>query len=532
MIRINNIYLEPNYNNDTILKKVIRELGCNKEHITDIKIHKLSIDARKKSDVHFLATIDVDVKNQNKVLNKTKSKRVTEAKEYKYEQPTCRNKDTKSVVVGAGPCGIFASLILARSGMNVTLIERGKSVDERTKDVNEFWNGGKLNTNSNVQFGEGGAGAFSDGKLTTGTKDKRIGKVFREFVSHGAPEDIMYNAKPHIGTDRLKPTIKNIREEIISLGGEVLFDTCLTKINLNDNKVKSVTVSHNGKNEEIYCDNVVLAIGHSARDTFRMINNLGIAIEAKPFAVGARIEHLRENIDKAQYGEFYKYKQLGAAVYKLNTHLSNGRGVYTFCMCPGGVVVGAQSEENTVVTNGMSYYARDEINSNSALLVGVNPLDFENSDPLAGMYFQEEIERKAFTAGGMDYSAPVQRVGDFLKDRKSNTFGEVKPSYKPGTRFAMITETLPEFITDSMKQGIVEMDKWLKGFAHNDALLTGVESRSSSPIRILRDKESMEAVGIDGLYPCGEGAGYAGGIVSAAVDGIKCAEKIIEKVNL
>lgn len=530
MIRINNIYLEPDYNSDTLTKKAAKELNCTNEDIKDLKIFKLSIDARKKNDVHFLAAIDVNLNNEKKILNKTKSKKVTIAKEYIYEQPICKNNNTHTVVVGAGPCGLFASLILARSGMNVTLIERGKSVDNRTKDVNEFWNGGKLNTNSNVQFGEGGAGAFSDGKLTTGTKDKRIRKVFEEFVKHGAPEDILYNAKPHIGTDKLKPTIKAIREEIVSLGGEVLFDTCLTNINIIDKRLKSITVRSNGENKEIYCDNVILAIGHSARDTFRKIHQLGLSIEAKPFAVGARIEHLRESIDKSQYGDFYKYKRLGAAVYKLNTHLDNKRGVYTFCMCPGGVVVAAQSEENTVVTNGMSYYARDEINSNSALLVGVSPDDFGSNNPLAGMYFQEEIERKAFIVGGGNYSAPVQKVGDFLRNEKSTSFGEVLPSYIPGTKFARLDDALPEFITNSMRQGIVEMDKRLKGFAHNDALLTGVESRSSSPIRILRDS-TMQALGIEGVYPCGEGAGYAGGIVSAAVDGIKCAEMIIEKMK-
>lgn len=530
MIRINNLYLSPDYNNDIILKKITKELNCNKEQINDFKIFKLSIDARKKNDVHFLLTVDVDIKSEDKILKHTRSKKVSLAKTYNYEQPICNNKNTKTVVVGAGPAGLFASLILARSGMNVTLIERGKFVEERTKDVESFWNGGKLNTNSNVQFGEGGAGAFSDGKLTTGTKDKRVRKVFEEFVAHGAPEDILYNSKPHIGTDKLKPTIKSIREEIISLGGKVLFDTTLKDINLKDNKLNSITVDNNGTTKTIYCDNVILAIGHSARDTFRKIKELNFCIEPKPFAVGARIEHLRENIDKSQYGNFSGNKQLGAAVYKLNTHLENGRGVYTFCMCPGGVVVAAQSEENTVVTNGMSYYARDEVNSNSALLVGVSPDDFDRSDVLSGMYFQEEIERKAFIIGGGDYSAPVQKVGDFLNNKVSSDFGEVKPSYMPSTKFANLNDVLPEYITDSMKQGIIDMDRRLNGFANPDAILTGVESRSSSPIRILRN-ENLEAIGKSGVYPCGEGAGYAGGIVSAAVDGIKCAEKIIEKMN-
>ena len=526
MIRINNLYLSPDYNNDDIVKKVTKELNCNRSAIKEISLFKLSIDARKKNDVHFLATVDVVAENENQVLKRTKSKKVTEVKPFSYEQPICKGNSSHTVVVGAGPCGLFASLILARSGMKVTLIERGKSVKERTADVESFWNGSPLKNNSNVQFGEGGAGAFSDGKLTTGTKDKRVRKVFEEFVLHGAPEEILYNAKPHIGTDKLKPTIEAIREEIISLGGEVLFETCLTDIKIVDNKVKSVIVN---SDKEILCDNVILAIGHSARDTFKMLYNKGLSLEAKPFAVGARIEHLRENIDKAQYGDFYKCKSLGASTYKLNTHLENGRGVYTFCMCPGGVVVPAQSEENTVVTNGMSYFARNEINSNSALLVGVKPDDF-GDEVLSGMYFQQEIERKAFVAGGEDYSAPVQTVGDFLKGRKSTELGSVTPSYHRGIKLSSLDEVLPKFITDSMKQGIVDMDRRLKGFADDEAVLTGVESRSSSPIRILRSSD-MEALGISGLYPCGEGAGYAGGIVSAGVDGIKCAEKIIEKMN-
>lgn len=531
MIRINNLYLPVNYSNDDVAKKVCKELNCNKDAIIDLKFHKLSIDARKKNDVHFLATVNVEVKNEDIVLKNTKSKKVSVGKVYEYNQLTTKNNSSNTVVVGAGPAGLFASLILAKAGAKVTLIERGENVDNRTKSVNNFWNNKLLNTESNVQFGEGGAGAFSDGKLTTGTKDTRIRKVFEEFVNHGAPEEILYSSKPHIGTDRLKPTIKSIREEIISLGGEVLFNTKLTNINIVNNQVQSVDVVSLKGDNKIYCDNVILAIGHSARDTFRMLKTQGFMIEAKPFAVGARIEHLRENIDKSQYGSFYREKNLGSATYKLNTHLKNNRGVYTFCMCPGGVVVGAQSENNTVVTNGMSYYARDEINSNSALLVGVNYNDFNSDDVLAGMYFQEDIEHKAFLVGGGDYSAPVQKVGDFLNNTVSNCFGDVKPSYPIGTKFSKLDDILPEFITNSMREGILDMDKRLKGFGSNDAVLTGVESRSSSPIRILRDKDTLEAIGIKGLYPCGEGAGYAGGIVSAAVDGINCSEKIIKKLN-
>lgn len=530
MIRINNLYLPPNYDRDVVLKKICRELNCSVNHIKDFEFSKLSVDARNKNDVHFLASVDAEVNNQQKILNRCKSNKITFPKYYEYQQPVCKNTETKTVIAGAGPAGLFAALILARSGMNVSLIERGKSVDDRTKDVELFRNGGSLNTESNIQFGEGGAGTFSDGKLTTGTKDKRIRKVFEEFVTHGAPKDILYEAKPHIGTDKLKPTIKAIRKEITALGGEILFETKLTNINFKENTLTGVDIVQNGESKVIYCHNLILAVGHSARDTFRMLKNLNFSIEAKPFAVGTRIEHLREKIDRTQYGDFYSYKQLGPGIYKLNTRLENGRGVYTFCMCPGGEVVAAQSEKNTVVTNGMSRYARDGVNSNSALLVGVNPKDFDCGDALSGMYFQEEIEKKAFVAGGSDYSAPVQRVGDFLNNKTSKSFGEVLPSYKPSVKFANLDDVLPEFITGALRVGIKDMDRKLNGFAHPDALLTGVESRSSSPIRILRDG-NFEAVGKKGVFPCGEGAGYAGGIVSAAVDGIKCAEKIIEKAN-
>ncbi len=527
MIRISNLYLKPDYNNDNLIKKIASELGCKKSDIKNVKLFKRSIDARKKNDVHFLITADAELHNEQKVLLVTNSKKVTQAKPYTYIQPVADKNTGKTVVAGAGPAGLFAALILARAGAEVVLIERGKPVNERTRDVESFWSGNTLDINSNVQFGEGGAGTFSDGKLTTGTKDKRVRKVFEEFVSHGAPQEILYNAKPHIGTDMLKSTVRAIREEIVRLGGTVYFQTQLTDIKIDNNRLRSVTVCQNGTEKTLYCDNLIIAIGHSARDTFKMLKRRGFAIEPKPFAVGARIEHLREKIDASQYGSFAGMPSLGAAPYKLSTHLKNGRGVYTFCMCPGGVVVAAASEKNTVVTNGMSYFARDMQNSNSALLVGVNPSDYGSDDVLAGMYFQQKLEEKAFLAGGGDYSAPVQRVGDFLKGNMTSSFGEVLPSYRPSVKFSLTENYLPQFITDSMKQGIIEMDKHLHGFADNDALLTGIESRSSSPIRILREQD-MQAVGFSGIYPCGEGAGYAGGIVSAAVDGIKCAEKILE----
>jgi uncharacterized FAD-dependent dehydrogenase len=385
---------------------------------------------------------------------------------------------------------------------------------------------------SNVQFGEGGAGTFSDGKLNSVTKDTRQRKVLEEFVKHGAPEEILYNAKPHIGTDKLKITVKNIREEIIALGGKVIFETKLVGINEKDGHLTSAVVEANGKKDIIETDSLILAIGHSARDTFEMLYDLQLPIEAKPFSVGARIEHLREKIDTSQYGSFAGNKRLGASSYKMNVHLKNGRGVYTFCMCPGGKVVNASSEEKRLVTNGMSEFARDEINSNAALLVGVNPDDFDGEHPLKGMYFQRKLEEKAFILGGENYNAPVQRVDDFLNGRKTTALGEVIPSIGPDYTLTDITSIFPESVSSSMKEGITAMGKKLKGFDNGDAVLTAVESRSSSPVRILRSADTLQSVGISGLYPCGEGAGYAGGIISAAVDGIKCAEKIIERHNI
>lgn len=527
MIRINNIRLPLDYTNSTIKKKISKQLRINESAIKSCSIFRRSVDARKKDNITFLASIDIELSvNENNILKKCSG--VQAIQPYRYDVPKWKS-GANPVIVGSGPAGLFAALILAQSGAKPILIERGKDVDRRTDDVNTFWTSGKLNTQSNVQFGEGGAGTFSDGKLNTGTKDACQRKVLEEFVSHGAPDEILYNAKPHIGTDKLKITIKNIRKEIIELGGTVMFETQLTDIKTKDEKVISAVVIKDGKVESIDTDCIVLAIGHSARDTFEMLYDKKIPIEAKSFSVGARIEHLREKIDRSQYGKFAGNKRLGASNYKMNVHLENGRGVYTFCMCPGGKVVNASSEDRRLVTNGMSEFARDEVNSNSALLVGVNPNDFAGKHPLKCMHFQRMLEEKAFVLGGENYNAPVQRVADFLDGRKSNSLGEVLPSIGPNYLLTDISEIFPDYITASLKQGIISMGKKLKGFYDGDAVLTAVESRSSSPIRILRNNETLESVGIKGLYPCGEGAGYAGGIISAAVDGIKCAEKIIEK---
>ncbi len=526
MLRINNIHLPLNYDDSLIRKKVSKELRIGEKSIKSCSLFRRSIDARKKDNIFFLATIDAELFcDESKIIRKCKN--VVESTPYSYDVSDFKGS-VSPVIVGMGPAGLFAGLILAQSGAKPIIIERGKDVDSRTADVNKFWIDGILDTTSNVQFGEGGAGTFSDGKLNTGTKDLRQRKVLYEFVNHGAPDEILYNAKPHIGTDKLKITVKNIREEIISLGGKVLFETKLVGINSDNGKVTSAIVENNGKTDIIETDSILLAIGHSARDTFEMLYDKKIPIEAKAFSVGARIEHLREKIDKAQYGKFAGNKNLGASSYKMNVHLENGRGVYTFCMCPGGKVVNASSEENRLVTNGMSEFARNEINSNSALLVGVNPDDFQSDSPLAGMYFQRTLEENAFIFGGENYNAPVQRVDDFLNGKKSTTLGEVVPSIGPDYTLSDISQIFPEYISESMKQGIVAMGRKLKGFDDGDAVLTAVETRSSSPIRILRNNDTLQSIAINGLYPCGEGAGYAGGIISAAVDGIKCAEKIIE----
>ncbi len=525
MIRINNIRLPLNFDDKTVRRAVCRELRLDDSAVKSAVIFRRSVDARKKDDVHFLCTIDAKLNtNEDKVLRRAKN--AAKALPYRYDVPKW-NGGASPVIVGFGPAGMFAALVLAQSGAKPIVIERGKDVDSRTADVQSFWSGGILNTESNVQFGEGGAGTFSDGKLNTGTKDSRQRKVLEEFVLHGAPDDILINAKPHIGTDKLKDTVKNIREEIIKLGGRVLFETKLTGLEIKDNKICSALYERNGEKGRIDTDSVILAIGHSARDTFEMLDSMALPLEAKPFSVGARIEHLREKTDRAQYGKFAGNKRLGAAYDKMNVRTADGRGAYTFCMCPGGVVVNASSEDGRLCTNGMSEFARDGVNSNAALLVGVAPEDFKSSSPLAGVEFQRDLEQKAFETGG-GFNAPVQRVEDFLNNRKSAFLGEVKPSIAPGYSLSNLNDILPEAVSGGMKQAIASMGKRLSGFDDGDAVLTGPETRSSSPVRILRNAETLQSISVAGLYPCGEGAGYAGGIISAAVDGIKCAEQIIK----
>lgn len=521
MIRINNIKLKIDC--DDINSAVCRSLKITPESIIELHIRRKSIDARKKNDIHYLYTVDVVVKNEQNVLKKCRNKNASVSSYKKYVIPDIKvNIKYRPVVVGFGPAGMFAGLVLAQRGLNPIILERGKNVDNRTEDVEKFWSGGKFNPESNVQFGEGGAGTFSDGKLTTRIKDARCGYITECFVKAGAPVEISYDAKPHIGTDKLKTVVKNIRNEIIALGGEVRFESKLTDILFENDSVTAAVI--NGS-DIIKTNDLILAVGHSARDTFKMLHEKKVILEQKPFAAGVRIEHRQCDINNAQYGD--DANKLSPADYMLTYTTKEGRGVYSFCMCPGGYVVSAASEEGRLVVNGMSEYARDGENANSALLVQVYPEDFDSGNPLAGIEFQRKIEELAFVAGGKNYNAPVQRYEDFKLGRITKIEGNVKHSYKPNIKFADLNKVLPKFISDSIKEAIPEMGKKLRGFDCDDALLTGVETRSSSPVRITRTSENGMSININGLYPAGEGAGYAGGIISAAADGVRQAENII-----
>lgn len=514
MLRISNIKIPVTEDEKNLAETVRKKYGI--KELKSFRISKRSTDARKKSDVCFVYSVDIETENDKKYIGKN----VSEITYEEYRFPECKNKGRHIVVAGMGPAGLMCALMLARSGMNVTILERGKCVEERKRDTETFFEHGILDENSNVQFGEGGAGTFSDGKLTTGINDFRIRKVLEEFHSHGAPEEILYLAKPHVGTDNLYHMVRNIRDDIIKCGGEVRFSSRLTDIIIKNNTLTGVKVSADGEEYDLAADALVLATGHSARDTFEMLKSHNVPMEQKAFSIGARIEHKQELINESQYGECAKY--LGAADYKLAVHLPSGRGVYTFCMCPGGQVIASASERGGVVTNGMSMYKRDGENANSALLVNVTPEDFNSDDVLAGMYLQREIEKKAYTVGNSSYKAPAQRVGDFLGNKSGENVTE---TYKPGVVWTNLENVLPGFIVKAMREAIPIMDKKLKGFADGGAILTAPETRSSSPVRIIRNKETLQSE-IKGLYPCGEGAGYAGGITSAAVDGIKVAEKI------
>ena len=529
MLRISNVKLPAGYENSDLLPAAAKALRLSSKNINEIKIIKRSLDARKKDSIKYLFTLDVSLNISEKKILAKKLPNVSPSVPVIYSMPERKSFKKKPVVVGFGPAGIFAAYLLAKAGAEPIVIERGEKVEDRKRSVNTFRKERVLDEESNIQFGEGGAGAFSDGKLNTGISDSRIKKVLETFVEYGGPEQILYDAKPHLGTDKLPAIIKNIREEIISLGGEFRFSSRLSDIIIENNEVRGIRYISGGDSCSLETDTVVLAIGHSARDTFRMLCRKGIPMESKPFAVGLRIEHKAELINRAQYGNYAD--TLPTADYKLFTHLKNGRGVYTFCMCPGGEVVGATSLKGHVVTNGMSNFARDGENSNSAVLVGIDKEDYGSSSPLAGMEYQSEIEKRAFTAGGSDYSAPTQLLGDFLSGTKSISCGSVRPTYQPGTRFCSLDSVLPEKICESIRLAIPEFASRLRGFDAPDAVLTAPETRSSSPVRILRG-ESMQSISVKGLYPCGEGAGYAGGITSSAVDGLKVAEKIIENCSV
>jgi uncharacterized protein len=534
MIRISEIKLplllatDMGHSDAEIKAAILKKLSLPETDLISFTIFKRGVDARKRNAILLAYIVDCEIKNEAKILAKfSKDPHVKTSPDtsYHFVATAPAMQKSRPVIVGFGPAGIFAALILAQAGFKPIVLERGKPVRERTKDTWGLWRDGKLNPESNVQYGEGGAGTFSDGKLYSQIKDPKFygRKVISEFIKAGAPPEISYVSHPHIGTFRLVGVVEHMRETIIKLGGEIHFQSKVEKIEIENHQVQGVRLADG---EFIATNHLILAVGHSARDTFEMIHKQGIYIEAKPFSIGFRIEHPQSLIDHARYGNHAQHPVLGAADYKLVHHASNGRSVYSFCMCPGGTVVAAASEPNCVVTNGMSQYSRNERNANAGIVVGITPEKDFPDHPLAGMALQRQLESNAYALGGNTYEAPGQLVGDFLANKASTTFGEVTPSYTPGVHLTSLDSALPEFAISAIREAIPEFAKQIKGFDLADAVLTGVETRTSSPIRIKRDDETLQSINTKGLYPCGEGAGYAGGILSAGVDGIRVAEAI------
>jgi uncharacterized protein len=532
VIRITELALPLDCPPSALPKAIVKRLGIEPADLLDFTVFKRSYDARKKHAVTFVYIVDLTARNEAAILKRLSNDRnVRAAPDTSYhsvgQAPV--GSSERPVVVGFGPCGVFAALLLAQMGFKPIVLERGRDVRRRTKDTWALWRKNTLTPESNVQFGEGGAGLFSDGKLYSQIKDPKFygRKVMHEFVRAGAPEEIMYVNKPHIGTFRLTGVVAAMRAEVIALGGEVRFESKVTDLLLDEGRIQGVVLADGST---VRSRHVVLALGHSSRDTFRMLHRRGVFIEPKPFAVGFRIEHPQSLIDKARLGKYAGHPELGAADYKLVHHAKNGRSVYSFCMCPGGTVVAATSEPEKVVTNGMSQYSRNERNANAGIVVGINPEQDFPGGPLAGMELQERLESRAYELGGRDYCAPGQLVGDFLRGIPSTKLGDVEPSYKPGVRLSDLAPSLPEYAIEAIREALPVFGRQIRGFDRADAVLTGIETRTSSPIRITRDPETLQSLNVRGLYPAGEGAGYAGGILSAGVDGIKVAEAVAKSI--